>query len=573
MKSNFSDTLLSRIWLLYIVVFLFAGILIARLFFIQIIHGDEYSEKADRQYVASSASIFDRGSIFFTEKDGKRVSAATLKSGFTIAINPKRIVDAGSVFADLSKLLPLESDDFFIKASKRNDPYEEIARRVDEDTALKIKDLGISGVVVTKDRWRFYPADTTAAHVLGFVGYKGNKLVGRYGLERYYEDVLERGDESLYVNFFAEVFSNISDSLFNGAKREGDVVTSIEQKVQGVLEDKLLELMDTWGSKAAGGVIINPKNGEIYAMSSVPAFNPNSFNKVSDPLLFSNPIVENVYEMGSIIKPITVASGIDAGVVTSETEYEDKGYVVFDGSRIENFDGKARGVVSMQEVLNQSLNTGVAFVMQKLGKDKFREYMLSLDIGEETGVDLPGEVAGLVGNLESDREIEYVTASFGQGIATTPIATTKALAALANGGTLVTPHIATKIDYKMTPTRTISFGDGDRVFKKETSEEITRMLVSVVDDALLGGTVKLPNHSVAAKTGTAQIAREDATGYYKDRFLHSFFGYFPAYDPDFLVFLYVIDPKGARYASQTLTHPFMDITKFLLNYYEVPPDR
>jgi len=567
------SSVLSRLWFLYGIIFLIAGLLIAKLFIVQIIYGDEYGKKADRQYVSSSASIFDRGSIYFTDKNGKPVSAATLKSGFTVAINPSKLTNANKVFTKLSPLLSIESDSFFIKASKKNRQYESLSRRVDEKTVLRIKELNLDGVVITKDRWRFYPAKNLAAHLLGFVGYSGDTLAGRYGLERYYDDVLARSEENLYVNFFAEVFSNINDSIFRGKEREGNLVTSIEFSVQGMLEDTLKNVVQKWDSDSAGGIILDPTTGEIYAMASLPAFNPNSFNTVSNPLIFSNPITENVFEMGSIIKPLTLASGLDAGVITTDSEYDDKGYVEANGSRIENYDGKGRGVVPMQEILSQSLNTGAAFVMQKLGKDNFRKYMLALGLGEETGIDLPGEVSGLVGNLNSSRDIEYITASFGQGIAMTPIATARALSALGNGGVMITPHIVKKIDYVMGGSRTLSYGDGDRVFKKETSEEITRMLVRVVDEALLGGKVKLPNYSIAAKTGTAQIARTDAGGYYKGRYLHSFFGYFPAYEPRFLVFLYTINPKGVRYASQTLTYPFMDITKFLLNYYEVPPDR
>jgi len=149
----------------------------------------------------------------------------------------------------------------------------------------------------------------------------------------------------------------------------------------------------------------------------------------------------------------------------------------------------------------------------------------------------------------------------------------RALATLANGGELITPHVGTRILYDDGLYQNLIPPEPVRVLKKETSEEISRMLTKVVDDALLGGTVALPNYSIAAKTGTAQMAREDGRGYYDDKFLHSFFGYFPSYDPQFLVFLYIVDPRGIRYASQTLTHPFMDITKFLINYYEIEPDR
>ena len=186
---------------------------------------------------------------------------------------------------------------------------------------------------------------------------------------------------------------------------------------------------------------------------------------------------------------------------------------------------------------------------------------------------MPNETYGLIQNLKSPRDVEYATASFGQGIAITPMATVRALAALGNGGKLITPHIATKIEYQDGTFKDIVYPEGDQVFKKETSEEISRMLTTVVDKALSHGTQKQEHFSVAAKTGTAQIANPNGGGYYDDRYLHSFFGYFPSYDPQYLILLYTVEPKGVKYASETLTEPFMELTKFLLNYYNVPPDR
>jgi len=564
----------SRIWVFYGGVTLVALFLIAKLFFVQIVHGEDYKQQAERQYVSPSTGLFDRGSIFFTKKDGDTLSAAMLKSGVVVAINPSVLENSKETFEKLNSIIDIDSVSFFEKARKKDDPYEVIKDRVDESLGEVIRNLEISGIIIAKDRWRFYPAESMAAQVLGFVGYKGNTLTGRYGLERYYNDVLERDDPELYVNFFAEIFANISSTLLSESnKHEGDIITSIEPTVQGYLEDVLEGIQEEWNSESVGGVVIDPKTGAIYAMGSIPSFNPNTFNLESSPAVFSNPMVEDVYEMGSIIKPITMASGLDANAVKAITTYDDKGTLVLDGKRIGNYDGKARGVVSMQEVLNQSLNTGAVFVMQKLGKEKFKEYFLSFGIGEETGIDLPNEVPGLVSNFASKNEIEYATASFGQGIAMTPIATVRALSALGNGGLLITPHVATAIDYHVGGTHTISPLPPKRVISSETSEEITRMLVKVVDEALLDGTVALPNYSIAAKTGTAQIANKELGGYYDDRYLHSFFGYFPAYDPKFLVFLYIINPKEVRYASQTLTHPFMDMTKFLINYYEISPDR
>ncbi len=565
----------SRAALFYAGFSVFAAILVGKLFIEQILSGEQYRREAERQYAAPSAHLFDRGGIYFTEKDGTTISAATLRSGAAVAINPTALDDPQKAYEKLSEVLAaLQPEEFFRKAAKEDDPYELIAGRVSQRDAKEIRTLNIPGVLVVRDRWRFYPAKDAAAHTLGFVGYKGNELGGRYGLERYYNDVLAREDPKLYVNFFAEVFTNISSTLLKASnEREGDLITSIEPTVQAFLEGTLRSIKENWSAKAAGGIIIDPGTGAIYAMAALPAFDPNMFNTEEDIGVFANPLVERVYEMGSIIKPLTMAAGLDAGVVTPGTRYIDRGSVTISGSRIENYDGKGRGEASMQDVLNQSLNTGAVFVMKQLGKERFRDYMLGYGFGEETGIDLPNESAGLVENLKSTRDIEYATASFGQGVAMTPIATARALAVLANGGLLVTPHVASAIDYEKGGTHAMSPLPPERVLSKEASLAITRMLVRVVDDALLGGGVALPRHSIAAKTGTAQIAREEGRGYYPDRYLHSFFGYFPAYDPGFLIFLYAVEPEGVRYASQTLTHPFIDTAKFLLNYYEIPPDR
>ncbi len=563
-----------RIWIISICVLLFALLLIGKLYFVQIVHGKSYAEKANRQYTKPSEGLFDRGSIFFSEKDSNLTGAAILQDGFKLVMNPKKIVDASSALQKINAILPLDEESFLAKAAKPDDVYEEIAKKIPTDAGEKIDALQIPGITLYKDKWRLYPAGETAAHVLGFVGSDGQTLAGRYGLERYYDDVLTRAGAKTDVNFFAEIFSNVSQNLIEGKEGEGDIVTTIEPTVESSLEGELKGVEDKWQSESSGGIIMNPQTGEIYAMAATPTFDPNSFQKVKDPSLFSNPLVENVYEMGSIIKPLTMAAGIDTGTVTATTTYTDAGFLELNGKKISNFDGKGRGVIDMQEVLNQSLNTGAAFVALKMGNEKFSQYFKNYGLGEETGIDLPNEAGGLIQNLDSPRDVEHATAAFGQGIALTPIATVRALSALGNGGYLPDPHVVKKIQYTLGYSKEpFSGGEKKQVIKKETSAAITKMLVEIVDKALRYGKVALPHYSVAAKTGTAQISNPGGGGYYTDRYLHSFFGYFPAYDPKFLVFLYTVYPKGAGFASETLTDPFINLTKFLINYYEVPPDR
>ncbi len=548
-------------------------VLLIRLYIVQISQGKIYREEGESQYVHTVRDLYKRGSIYFTTKDDEKVSAATIQSGYLLALDPTKVLDVEKTYSELSQIIPIDKDTFVARANRKEKTYQEIERQVENESASKIEALKLSGVRLYKNQWRYYPGKSLAARTIGFIGYDEDTLVGKYGLERYYDEKLFRVDDHLSVNFFAEIFSNLGNLIFDSNEsQEGDIVTTIEPTVARALDKVLEDAQAQWKSRFTGGIIMNPQTGEIIALNVVPSFDLNNRAGV-DIEAFRNPLVEDVYEMGSIIKPLTIAAGLDAGVITPESTYYDAGFLELSDYTIRNYDGRGRGTVSMQEVLSQSLNTGVAHVSSLLGKERFRNYFYNLKLGSETGIDLPNEAHGLVKNLESPRELEYATASFGQGIALTPIATVRALATLANGGTLITPHLVKRIEYEEGKVHDVGYPEGDRVFSEKTSEDITRMLVKVVDTALKGGKAKNPYYSVAAKTGTAQIANSEGGGYYDDRYLHSFFGYFPAYDPQFLIFLYTVEPKGVQYASETLTDPFMDLAQFLINYYAIPPDR
>ena len=314
--------------------------------------------------------------------------------------------------------------------------------------------------------------------------------------------------------------------------------------MQGQLEKTLEEISATHSPKAAGGIIMDPQTGEVLAIAMRPGFDPNTYNVVENPKVFQNPLVESVYEMGSIMKPLTMAAAIDVDAVSPRTTYNDRGCVTKSGAKFCNFDLKGRGVVDMQEVLSQSLNTGVSFAVDKMGNEKFAEYVKKFALGEETGIDLPNEAAGNIDALfvKGAADIDFASASFGQSIAVSQIEMIRALSTLANKGKLPEPHLVKAVRYENGVTRSLAQADEVQVIKPETAETVTNMLIKVYDDALLEGTLKQEHYSIAAKTGTAQIAIPGGGGYYTDRYLHSFFGYFP-HDPKFIVFLM---PRAAR---------------------------
>lgn len=554
---------------------LVAFLLLTRSYVVQIAHGEQYSNQAEAQYTRTSSGLYDRGSVYFSTRDGAALSAAAIKSGYVLALDPSRITDAGYVCDQIAQSVAIDTDLCLFRAGLPNRTYVELTDNIDDDSAATLASRGLVGVSLHANQWRYYPGGSVAARSIGFIGFTddGTDLRGKYGLEREYDNILYREDQVRSVNFFAELFSDLGDYAINTKQPEsGDIITTLEPSVSRMLDTVLQNTNDEYDSKLTGAVIMDPNTGEIIAMNAVPGFDLNDRSGATIDQ-FRNPLVENVYEFGSTIKALTVAAGLDSGAIVPSTTYYDSGSLELNTFTIRNFDGRARGTVPMQEVLNQSLNTGVAWIVTQMGKESFRDYFLAYQLGNESGIDLPNETTGLTDNLNSPRDVEYATASFGQGIAMSPIAVTRALATLGNGGKLVTPHLVKQINYTDGTQKVIEHPAGEQVLQPETSIEISRMLSVVVDDALRNGTVALPSHSIAAKTGTAQIPDPVQGGYYEDKYLHSFFGYFPAYDPEFIIFLYTVEPKGVRYASETLTTPFMDMTKFLINYYSIPPDR
>ncbi|MDO8522817.1 MAG: penicillin-binding protein 2 [bacterium] len=564
-KKNSTPT--NRLNILVSVVLLIGVLIGVRLFFLQIIMKDYYEAKAKGQQSVNLILEPRRGNIYLKNKNGEEVAAASTEQGDTLYLNNKFIIDSGGLLEKLNAVTPIDKDIFSKAISKANDPYEILKRRVTQEEADKILALAIPGVELESSSWRVYPAGDFLSHVLGFVGSSatGGADEGRYGIEKYYNNILA-GDSSLVTadkdakGFLIAIVNPLRSDPGGGE----DVRLTIDPDLQKFIETEIEAARSKWQGKSAGVIIVQPKTGKVLAMAASPSFDPNNYKTEKDLGVFLNPFTQKIFEMGSVFKPLTMAAALNEGALTADTTYIDTGEVKIGSATIKNFDGKSHGKQTMTQVLEESLNTGAVFAMRKLGEQKLKTYFHNYGLGEKLGIDLPGELKGDLSNLDTGREIEFATASFGQGVAVTPLELAMALSSLGNGGKLMQPYL--KDDQNRQPVVI------RQVIKPETSVTISRMLVDVVDMKLAGGKAKIDSYSVAAKTGTAQMPNTGSKGY-SGEYLHTFFGYFPAYDPQYLILLFLERPQGVKYASQSLTDTFSEITQFIINYYTLPPDR
>jgi cell division protein FtsI (penicillin-binding protein 3)/stage V sporulation protein D (sporulation-specific penicillin-binding protein) len=607
-----------RINFFIFIVFTLFSLILLRLFYLQILHGKEYKSEGEDQYFFTTGDNFNRGAINFTDKSGNPVTAVQMTNEYDIAIDPKTIhtnfdskikniqdepsyqnqiygqlldifkKNSGIILNSTSSLIAtstntsnslIDLNSFISKINKPDSSFEVIATNVNEDIANSIVALKIKGMIVNRKKSRVYFEKDTGAKVFGFVGYSDTSRAGLYGLEKYYNDVLQKAGTN-NSNFFAEVFSDLSGkatSNNNSLKdkinnTQGDINLTLDPSVERDLHQVLVDTKAKWNSEKIGGIIMDINDGSIVGMDELPSFDPNNYKDVDDISYYNNDLVSGVYEMGSIIKPLTMAAALDSNTVNSNTTYYDAGTLTINRLKVSNYDKKARGAnTPIQQILSQSLNVGIAFLVEKMGEDTTSKYFHRYGLGDYTGIDLPSEASGLTANLDTHILVDSVTAGFGQGIAITPIQTIRALATLGNGGMLVSPHIVKSINYDDGSTKIIALDNPTQVFDNaSTSPQVTNMLIKVVDDAMH---MKNPKYTIAAKTGTAQMVNPTNGKYYNDRYLHSFMGYFPATKPRYIIFLYQTYPKGAQYASQTLKDSFFNLVDFLVNYYEIPPDR
>lgn len=441
-----------------------------------------------------------------------------------------------------------------------------LKRRIEKKEAEEIGVLDLEGVYLRAEEYRYYPEDSLAAQVLGFVN---RDALGQYGVEGYFNSELsgKQGVAQVEKTSLGAQIAVGNRKIVN-PEDGASVVLTLDRAIQYYAEKKLKEAVAKHGATGGEVIIMEPATGRVLAMAAYPTFNPNYYNEYALEN-FSNPNVTSVYEPGSVFKIITMAAGIDAGLVSPSTTYNDPGEVKIEDRTIKNSDLKAHGIQTMTQVLEASLNTGAIFVVQKLGRFLFYKYLNALGFDAATGVELDGESPAHIRPYRQWGEVDLATMSFGQGIAVTPMQLIAAVGAIANQGKLMKPHIIDKIIY---PSGAVSVDPQmvRQAIKPQTAQLVSAMMVSVVENGH-GKKAAVAGYRIAGKTGTAQIPK--GGGYEEGPTIGTFVGFGPVEDPKFVMLTRIDRPKDVQFAESSAAPLFGDIAGFLLNYWQVPPER
>jgi cell division protein FtsI/penicillin-binding protein 2 len=530
-------------------VFVAYGALLFHVYGLQIAKGDYYLARASSQVEAGDALNAPRGVIYFTDKNGNKTPVALNKDFPVVYAVPKAITDVNAAVKALSPLVSMPEAELSKRLSSQSS-YALIEKKASSTTAGAVGQLNIKGIYVQSLPFRYYPLKDTASQLLGFVGPSANDVMdhGRYGLESFYDTQLA-GDPGV-----------MKDGKIEFPHPGGDLQLTIDPNIQVEAEKLIQGLVHQFGAPDGSIIVEDPNTGKILALANSPNFDPNNYQQ-SSVGTFLDPVAQTIYEPGSVVKVLTMAAGIDSGKITPETHFYDSGSLTLNGHTIKNWDLKAHGDVTMTNVIEHSLNTGAAFAERQTGNDIFKSYIQKFGFGTETGVDLPGELSGDLSQLMKPDAppVEFATASFGQGIAATPMQVINAISALANGGNLMRPYLNADMQPKVV----------HRVISTDTAHKVTQMMVTAVNTNIVA---HIDGYNVAGKTGTAQLANASGGGY-GDKVVNTYVGYAPASAPKFVVLVKLDQPPGSPLAGQTIVPAFREMVQYLLNYYEIPPDK
>jgi cell division protein FtsI/penicillin-binding protein 2 len=560
-------------WRLYFfrgALFFVGLVIIGRLYALQVVGREKWVAMAEEQHMVAQALRAERGSIAL--RDGDLTYPVAVNREYKLAyVIPKLVEDVAGTAVALSAVLGVEETLIRERLSDRADPFEVIKKKITPEEEAKLRELKLKGVNFLPEIYRYYPGGELASKVIGFAGPSDLGEIGIYGVEAGWNGELHGRDGAIsQERDAAGRWISLTDRDHVEPEDGNSLVLTIDRVIQYEVEKILAESREKFNADTASAIVLEPKTGKILAMASVPQFNPNEYGKTEDIGLFMNPLVSLPYESGSVMKPITMAIGIEEGKVNPNTEFVDSGVVSEAGYNIQNAEGKVYGRSTMTKVLDESINTGVMFVERLVGHAAFRDRLRSFGFGARTGIRLPAEHGGNLKNLDNLKStIQFLTASFGQGITVTPLQLAAAYGALANDGILMKPQIVDRIIDRGGNVRSVEPEEVRRVLSQETSQQMGAMLRSVVVNGH-GKRADVPGYLVGGKTGTAQVAKSGSKGYEENITIGSFVGYAPINDPRFVIVVKFDNPKDVQWAESSAAPTFGAIMRFLLSYAKVP---
>ena len=573
--KNIRSTLQGRIGYVALVMIGVLVILVFRYAYLQIVQGDALAQRMRDQsgYEFRIQSL--RGAIL--DRSGKELAVSSMTK--SLFVDPNHVYDTHTpeeIASDIAPLIGLTEQDILDDIA-RGGGFVWVKRRLEhteyEAVRAVIREKGYSDCLgFQNEAKRYYPNDALAANVIGFVGTDDE---GLDGVEQALDPLLkgEVREERLTVDGQRRP---ILDSIFAGRRVYGSdycktVSLTIDSTIQFMVEQELDRAMAENNPDSITAIVMDPKTGEILAMASRPSYNPNRFWEYPQEN-WKNRAVAFIYEPGSTFKAVVAGAALQEGIVTPNQVFFDPGYVMVSGRRIQNWSNESYGAVTFTDIVKKSLNTGFAQVGLSLGAEKMMHYTRVFGFGERTGIDLPGEEEGILFNADDMRDSDIATTAIGQSIAVTPLQLVTAMAAIANGGTLMHPYIV----------REIRNPDGS-VYEERAPREIRRVLEPTVDRTLIGlleqvvasgGGKKagVKGYRIAGKTGTAQKIRRETAGYLEGRYIASFCGFAPVEDPIFTVLVMIDDPRGGDFYGGQIAAPVASrIFTQLLRYAHVEP--
>ncbi len=541
--------------------------ILGRLYQKAIIEHGESVKAAESQYAFRKEVVGERGEIIVRDGTSDYYPLATNERRYQLIIVPSNVIDASKTAHALAEIIDLKESDIFDKINNKKRYIPPLQHRLTRDQADRIASLHLHGVLLYPEVVRTYPEGQLAAKLLGFVNNEGK---GNYGLEGAFDTLLrgaagyqvgEKDNQGRLINLGDEVKAKDGDTI----------VLTLDRETQHFVEQSLRDAIKEYEADSGSVVIEDVKTGAIIASAGEPGFNPNEFNKVEDPALFFNPVTSAVWEPGSIMKPLVMALALDKGLVEPETKN------VFSASvRVLNHDiftaeKKAFGEETMTQVLENSDNVAMVWLADKLTSEGEYEGLKKFGFGQAPKFDLQNNVAGTLPAVKTWNDLTRATVSFGQGVSVSPLQMVMAYSALANKGVMMQPYLVSEVLDDKGTVSTAKPTALAQVVSEDTSRKISLMLESVVLRGH-GKRAQVSGFRIGGKTGTAQVPKSEG-GYYDDRHIGSFAGYFPLSDPQYAMVVKLDNPKSVNFAESSAGPTFGQIAAWILHHKEFSPDK